>query len=315
MATGMDEGRMASRPGWRRWFYGEQGLRAGWCLARFIVLYSLLVYAGSRLYLWLEPAAGEEPGLSPSTFLITKLLSLLAGLVCVAVSARLERRRLADYGIPVRAIFGARFWEGALWGAAAVSALIAAIWAAGAWSASGLAEHGAALASYAVLWAVLFLVAAADEEVLFRGYLLLTLARGMGFWPAALAMSALFGALHYFTKPMESWADALATGLLGLLLCCTVRWSGDIRVAAGFHVAWNFLALGVFGGPNTLNDGHPLAGHLLASSFHGPRWLTGGPTGPEASLLIFPLLAVLFAASAWRWRRAGAVPGKAPPPA
>jgi membrane protease YdiL (CAAX protease family) len=299
---------------WRRWFYGEQGLRAGWCLARFVVLYSLLVYVGSRMYLWLEPSAGEEAGLVPSTFLTTEGLSLLAALISLAVSARLERRPLAAYGVPPRAAFGARFWEGALWGAVPATALIGAIWAAGGWSVAGLGEHGGALASYALLWALLFVLVAVNEEVLFRGYMLLTLTRGIGFWPAALTLSGLFGALHYFLKPMETWADGLATGLLGLFLCYTVRSSGDIWLAAGFHFSWNFLALGVFGGPNTLNDGHPLAGHLLASSFHGPRWLTGGPTGPESSLLIFPLLAALFAACAWRFRGTKQQQRREPPP-
>ena len=99
-----------------------------------------------------------------------------------------------------RAAFGARFWEGALWGAAPVALLMAAIWALGGWSATGLALSGGALASYAVLWALGFLLAGINEEVLFRGYTLQTLARGMGFWPAALLLSALFGADHYFTK-------------------------------------------------------------------------------------------------------------------
>ncbi|HXO27236.1 MAG TPA: hypothetical protein VOA80_07830 [Thermoanaerobaculia bacterium] len=54
--------------------------------------------------------------------------------------------------------------------------------------------------------------------------------------------------------------------------------------------------MAAFGGPNTGNDGKPITGHLLASSFHGLPWLTGGPMGPEASLLVFSLIAALFAA-------------------
>jgi membrane protease YdiL (CAAX protease family) len=92
-----------------------------------------------------------------------------------------------------------------------------------------------------------------------------------------VALSTLFGTLHYFTKPMETWADGLSTGLLGLFLCYTVRLTGDIWLAAGFHFGWNFLAMAVFGGPNTGNDGKPLTGHLLASSFHGPPWLVDDP--------------------------------------
>jgi len=57
----------------------------------------------------------------------------------------------------------------------------------------------------------------------------------MGFWPAVLALSALFGALHYLLKPDETWIDGASTGLLGLLLFLSIRRTGDICLAAGFH--------------------------------------------------------------------------------
>jgi membrane protease YdiL (CAAX protease family) len=298
--------------GWRRWFYGEQGLRAGWCLTRFIGIYLLATECLRRLYLRLDPAVLREPGWVPHAFIAAEALSLLVALGCVALSARLERRSWEAYGLAPRAAFGARFWEGVLWGVVPVSLLIAAIGAAGGWSATGLAQTGGALAHYALVWALAFLLVGLNEEVLFRGYTLLTMARGMGFWPAALLLSAAFGALHYFTKPMETLADGFSTGLIGLFVCYTVRLTGDIWLAAGFHFAWNFAAMAVFGGPNTGNDGKPITGHLLASSFHGPQWLTGGPMGPEASLLVFPLIAALFAACAWRFRRRPGRPEAAP---
>jgi uncharacterized protein len=308
MAT-VEEGSFGPRDGgrrWRRWFYGEQGLRAGWCLLRFLAVYMLVVAGANWLYLKIDPAAARE-GWTPRTVIAMEGTSLLAVLIALGLSVRLERRPLAAYGVRPRAAFGGRFWEGTLWGAVPVSALVGAIALAGGYSAGGLAERGGALAGYALVWAVAFWMVGLNEELLFRGYLLATMARGLGFWPAALLQSVLFGGLHYFLKPMETWADGLSTGLIGLLLCYTVRLTGDVWLATGIHFGWNFCALAVLGGPNTGNDGQPLPGHLLASSFHGPQWLTGGPMGPEASLLVFPLIAVLFAALAWRFR--GAAPG------
>jgi membrane protease YdiL (CAAX protease family) len=294
---------VARRSGWRRWFYGAEGLRAGWCVGRFIACYLAVNGGLDQVYRWLVPSVMQETSWVPSSFIAQEAISLTAALLCVALSARLERRSWRDYGMPPREALGARFWEGAVWGVAPVSVLMAAIWALGGWSATGLAQSGGALASYAVLWTLAFLLVGINEEVLFRGYTLLTLARGMGFWPAALLLSTLFGADHYFTKPMETWADGFSTGLLGLFVCYTVRLTGNIWLASGFHFAWNVAAMAVFGGPNTGNDGKPITGHLLASSFHGPQWLTGGPMGPEASLLVFPVIAALFAAFAWRFRR------------
>jgi hypothetical protein len=50
----------------------------------------------------------------------------------------------------------------------------------------------------------------------------------------------------------------------------------------------------VFAEPNSGNDGKPIPGHLLDLRFHGPDWLTGGPRGTEASLVVFVILAGLF---------------------
>jgi len=62
----------------------------------------------------------------------------------------------------------------------------------------------------------------------------------------------------------------------------------------------------VFAEPNSGNDGKPLTGHLLDVRFHGPDWLTGGPRGTEASLVVFAVLAGLFLAFNWAYPASGA---------
>ncbi len=37
-------------------------------------------------------------------------------------------------------------------------------------------------------------------------------------------------------------------------------------------------------------------GHYLTPSFQGPAWLTGGSVGPEGSVLVFVVIAILFVA-------------------
>jgi hypothetical protein len=37
-------------------------------------------------------------------------------------------------------------------------------------------------------------------------------------------------------------------------------------------------------------------GHLLHSSFHGSRWITGGSVGPEGSVLVFVVIALTWVA-------------------
>ena len=286
-------------------FFGPQGLRAGWGLLLFVVCFETLAAA---LLLALQRALSlpDHPEWSPGLILGAEAAQLAIALAATALLARVERRSFAAYGVPLRRAFGARFWEGALWGILSISAVIGMMTAAGGYSVSGLALHGGTALRMTVLWGLAFLAIGLCEEVYFRGYPLATLTRGLGFWPAALLLSTLFGAIHYFGKPMETWMDFASVTLIGLFFCLTVRRTGDVWFAIGWHFTYNFGSMFLYGGPNTGNQGRPVPGHLLDSAFHGPAWLTGGPMGPEASAFIFPVIAALFLGAHLRFRRTGA---------
>src|SRR5438045_1058278 len=86
---------------------------------------------------------------------------------------------------------------------------------------------------------LIFVIASLVDEFLFRAYPPHALASGMGWWPAAIFISVLFGALHYFTKPMENLVDATTVTLLGLFMAFTLRRTGNLWFAAGFHTAYD----------------------------------------------------------------------------
>ena len=50
----------------------------------------------------------------------------------------------------------------------------------------------------------MFLLVGLFEEFLLRGYTQFTLARGIGFWPAAVVMSCAFGLIHLRNEG-EQW--------------------------------------------------------------------------------------------------------------
>jgi membrane protease YdiL (CAAX protease family) len=93
----------------------------------------------------------------------------------------------------------------------------------GAASFEGAALHGQAFLKSALLWAAAFLLLGFAEEFAYRGYSQTALTDGMGFWPAAVLLSAIFGAVHYFFKPMENWMDGLSVGLFGLFWLSLVK--------------------------------------------------------------------------------------------
>jgi len=276
-------------------FVGPAGLRSGWRLLVFLaIVIGLQAFFQEVVELILKARGIVAPeGLYAIVFLVQDTITLIAVAVATWIMARWEHRKLSSYGLPGWNAFGLRFWEGAVFGYAGISILILLIFFAGGYSAGSLALHGAALARATLLWLLASLAIGFAEEYLFRGYPQFILAQGMGFWPAALLISFLFGALHYFTKPYERWPDWASTGLLALLICLTLRRTGDLRFAIGFHAAFDFGAIFVYSGPN---GGRLAPDRLLTATFHGADWLTGGELGPEASLLVFPAIAAMFLA-------------------
>jgi membrane protease YdiL (CAAX protease family) len=124
------------------------------------------------------------------------------------------------------------------------------------------------------------------EELLYRGYPLAIFTGGMGFWPAATLLSLLFGAAH-LSKPNETALDIASIVFFGLFWCFTVRRTGSVWFAVGFHAMSDYADIVLYSAPNTGNEGRAVPGHLLDIVYSGPAWLTGGPCGMEASLFSF----------------------------
>jgi membrane protease YdiL (CAAX protease family) len=282
-------------------FVGPNGLRAGWRLLIFNVAFMIV---GVVMKALLVPIVGREPAWTAPYFLLIEAVSLAGAALCVLLMARIERRRFTDYGLGGVRPFGRLFWEGSLWGLATIGTVVGLMALAGGYAVRGLALGGFEIVRSTLLWAVAFLVAGFMEEFVFRGYELATLASGLRFWPAAVVLSALFGFyLHYAQKPNETLVDGLSVSLVALFFCFTVRRTGNLWFAIGWHWTFNLGSMFVFGFPNTGNQGGlPIPGRLLNGVTKGPAALTGGPMGAEASLIIFPVLIVLFAAFARRFR-------------
>jgi len=236
------------------------------------------------------------------------MLSFGAALLAAWIMSKIERRPFVEYGLPLRRMFRKHFWQGALWGFGGSLLMVILLRLFGAASFEGVALHGLTLVKFALLWAAAFLLLGFAEEFAYRGYSQATLTGGMGFWPAAALVSAIFGAVHYFFKPMENWMDGLSVGLFGLFWCFTLRRTGTLWFAIGFHAMPDYADMVLFAQPNTGNDGHSLTGHLLNVSYRGPEWLTGGPRGTEASALQFLILALMFLAFARAYPRIQAQP-------
>ena len=235
-------------------------------------------------------------GLSSSELTVQGELPLKALMVFFVVLAtwivsRIEKRPLDDYGIPLRRAFGARFWEGTVWGFAMLSAILLALWVSGHFQIDSVALTGKGVFRWGFAWGVTFLAVSLNEELAFRGYWLFTMSRRMRFWPAAFFLSAVFGAAHLGNHG-ENILGILQVVATGLLFCLMIRRTGTLWFVIGFHAAWDWAETFFYGTPDSGLLG---VGRLLNTSVHGPNWLTGGSAGPEGS--IFAMLILLLCAA------------------
>jgi membrane protease YdiL (CAAX protease family) len=270
-------------------FFGPQGLRAGWRLAIYVSIYYVLRFV---LQAGLIPLYSGSLVRVPAlwAFLITEFLLLVIAIVPALFMCRLEHRPFSAYGLPRQRAFGKNFWAGALWGLLAISGLLLVMRVIGVFSFGGFALHGVRILKFAGFWGLMFLIVGFREEFLFRGYSLFTLTDGIGFWPAAFLLSAFFGYVHT-GNPGESRVGLMGVVVIGLFFCFTVRRTGNLWFAVGMHAAWDWSETFLYSVPDS---GLVLPGHLMNPTFHGPDWLTGGSVGPEGSLLLFVLIAVLW---------------------
>ena len=275
---------------------GADGLRAGWRLLIFVALLVGCMFSRGLL----PRLTHYSPQSFRNAIALADAMLFSSALIASGIMGRFEKRPWADYGLPLRGACGARFWEGSLWGLISLSVLLLMLHVSGNFDYGVAMLPGAAIIRSAVFWGITFLLVGLAEEYTFRGYSLFTLTMGMGFWPAAIMLSFLFGLVH-LDNPRESWLGAVMAGLIGLFFCFTLRRTGSLWFAIGAHTAWDWAETFLYGVPNS---GQVAPGHLFSPKFHGSRWLTGGSVGPEGSVLALAVVALMFLAFHFRFRPA-----------
>jgi membrane protease YdiL (CAAX protease family) len=283
-----------------RWpFVGSGGLRSGW---RLLAFFFLFIVASELL-------ESRLPGgdFTPGRLLFRETVLLAAVLGITLLMGAIERRRLGEYGLPLRPLPLAGIGRGSALGFLALTGLMIALRLTGAVRFGAAAQSAGEVLLLALGWAVTFLAVGLFEELLLRGYPLTALARGIGFWAAAVVLSAIFAAMHA-RNPGETPIGLAAVFGFGLFFALMRRRAGSLWPAIGFHASWDWGESFFYG---VANSGTVVQGQLLQPAWQGPEWLTGGSAGPEGSVLILATLALAALVVA---RSGGASPGPRPEP-
>ncbi|MGA8163364.1 MAG: type II CAAX endopeptidase family protein [Acidobacteriaceae bacterium] len=285
-----------------RLLYGPQGLRAGWSLLTFAMLvYLLLQVFGLMIGRYVH--IGGDGTLPPISALLMELTQFVPVVVATAILAMFEGRSLTFYGFQGRAR-GRRFLAGLGCGFAAISLLVMVLRQLGYLVLEGRAIGGGPALRDAVVWGGVFLLVGLTEEMMFRGYAQFTLTRGLGFWWGAVLIAIAFGLMHSINGG-ETPLGLVAVGAVGLVFCLSLWYTGSLWWAVGFHAAWDWGESYFYG---TADSGLVAQGHLLREHPVGAPLWSGGATGPEGSVLVFPLLVVIAVLMVVWWGRRGERP-------
>jgi membrane protease YdiL (CAAX protease family) len=259
-------------------------LRTGWRLAIYLVVLVALGVATGIALVALIGLNRIPPGVNLSVLALNAV-----GLFLPALGSLLFMSRVVDR-LPVIA-FGVGLherWHRDLAAGVGVAASMLMILLAGS-AILGVTEirwTAAALPAWAATVAVLAL-AAANEELLFRGYALQVLMKGIGKWGAMILMSLVFGLLHA-TNPDATALGILNTFLAGILLSLAYLKTRSLWLPFGIHVAWN-VGLGPV-------LGFPVSGIDLVSLWttrvEGSPTILGGAYGPEGGVIGTVIFAV-----------------------
>jgi membrane protease YdiL (CAAX protease family) len=275
-------------------FIGEHGLRSGW---RLLIYVLLVVGIGAVITVTLRALVGVHRG-APTTqvMILQEAVSFALVFGAAWIMSRIERRSVGEYGLPLSDAFGKKFWLGFLFGLVEVSVLIGLIAAFRGYSFGSLAVTGSDIVKWGLIHMVLFIFVGFFEEFFFRGYMQYTLADGIGFWPAGILLSVIFGALHLQNKG-EGPVGAASVVLVGLLFVFTIQRTGNLWYAVGLHAAFDWGETFLFSVPDS---GLVLQGHLSNAVLPlEPKWLTGGTVGPEGSVFCFLTMGLQFLVVMW----------------
>lgn len=272
---------------------GPDGLRRGWSVILYFVIAAAIAAALFGIVYRLGHLTAADLGamrtrLVPGIRAALVLAQCCGLLAATVVMARIERRSWLDYGLGGRRAV-VLFVQGAFWGFLLMSVLVGVLALAGAMTIEAPRNATASVIESGLLWAALFVPAALVEELMFRGYPFLRLARAGSPIRAAVVMSLCFAAAHLGNRE-ETVIGLLQVVSVGLVFCLAVWRTGSLWWVLGAHAAWNWTQTFVFG---CANSGLAATGNWLASTPAGPAWLSGGVTGPEGSILSIPAIALL----------------------
>lgn len=266
-------------------FGADGNLRSGWRFAIFVALFIFFgtVFGGAAMLvgtLLLGPANPGSAFFLTLNGLVSMTVALVIGWLC---GKYLEGLSFDALGASFKNNWLVNLLVGLAGGAItfAIGAGVGIVGGGLSFTFNSEAAAGSIATTLLISFAV-FAAAAAFEEALFRGYILQTFVRSGLAWPAIIATSLLFGAVH-LGNPNANWISSANTALAGIWFGVAYLKTRDLWFVTGLHLAWNWTQGSIFGVEvSGLTD--IVREPLMRETDLGPAWLTGGNYGIEGGI-------------------------------
>ncbi len=275
-------------------------------MALFAAMAFCVNFVGHKLYPPAPKSAKTDLAApaSPRFLFIAESIPFLITLLVTWIMSKIERRPNSVYGFGDSRKFQ-HFFAGLAWGIVCLSILIFTLLKTGLLVIDSRLLFGSDIVRYGAIWLLGFFLVGLLEEYLTRGYVQYTLTRGLaglyqlalrtrhsqalGFWTSAIILSILFG-LGHSKNPGESPIGLLSAGLAAMVFCFSLWRTGSLWWAIGLHTSWDWGQSFLYG---VADSGLMAEHHLLATHPVGKPLLSGGTTGPEGSIFIVAVLAIV----------------------
>lgn len=225
----------------------------------------------------------QKPG-TTIVILYSELVGIAAGVLYCAV---FERRSIRSVGFKLPAIKS--YLQGVVSGAILISLVILLSTVLGGLQFAQFGKNISIAQQLLLLGG--FAIQGMSEEVLFRGYVFVSMARKNRIVKAALGSSVLFSLLHVFNDGF-SVLPFLNLTLFGILEVLVFLKTDDIWAAGALHGIWNYMQGCVFG----LNvSGTPICEAFFTFHQTDKAFISGGTFGPEGGIVVtvFLLAAII----------------------
>ena len=247
----------------------EQQVRSGWKIGLVLVLYMIC------MAFWMQFFPVKR--LTDLRYNIVDTLVFVG--VIIAVLRLLDRKPLNHIGLT--GVLG-HFWDlgfGLVFGLVSIGFIFVILMSSGQIGVERV-DFSSSVWSSLGNGLLLFVLVGFREELFSRSYCLFVFGQMRRVWLSVL-LSAIFFTLFHAGNPNLQPIGLINIFLAALLFTFMTIKTGNLWMAIGYHITWNYFQGSVFGFPVS---GVPISSLIQIQIGHN-NWLTGGPFGPEAGLL------------------------------